>query len=89
LLGTDPDNPTTALDYYHNSGGQIIEVRKGGSEYPLEQYLWSPRYVHAAIVRWRDGNTDGDLEDEGDSTLYYCTDANFNVTGNSGDTIPI
>jgi len=65
---------------FHNTGGQIIEVRKGGSEYPLEQYLWSPRYVHAPIVRWRDGNTDGDLEDEGDSTLYYCTDANFNVT---------
>ncbi|MCX5653082.1 MAG: polymorphic toxin-type HINT domain-containing protein [Planctomycetota bacterium] len=77
LLGTDP---VTALDYYHNSGGQIIEVRKGGSEYPLEQYLWSPRYVHAPVMRWRDGNTDGDLEDEGDSTLYYCNDANMNVT---------
>ena len=80
LLGTNPDNPTTALDYYHNSGGQIIEVRKGEDTDPLEQYVWSPRYVHAPIVRWRDGNTDGDLEGEGDSTLYYCTDANFNVT---------
>jgi len=55
-------------------------VRKGEDTDPLEQYVWSPRYVHAPIVRWRDGNTDGDLEDEGDSTLYYCTDANFNVT---------
>ena len=28
----------------------------------------------------RDENTDGDLLDQGDTTLYYCTDANFNVT---------
>jgi RHS repeat-associated protein len=80
LLGANPASPTLALDYYHNSGGQIVEVRKDGSEYPLEQYVWSPRYVHAPVLRWRDGNTDGDLEDEGDSTLYYCNDANFNVT---------
>ena len=31
-------------------------------------------------MRFRDGNTDGDLIDEGDDTLYYCHDANFNVT---------
>jgi len=41
---------------------------------------WGPRYGHAPILRWRDGNTDGDLSDEGDSTLYYGADANFNVT---------
>jgi RHS repeat-associated protein len=40
----------------------------------------------ATCRRWstsRDGNTDGDLDggtEEGDSTLYYCADANFNVT---------
>ena len=81
LLGTNPAAPTLALDYYHNTGGQIIEAHKDGvDDHPLEQYVWSPRYVHAPILRWRDGNTDGDLEDEGDSTLYYCNDANFNVT---------
>jgi RHS repeat-associated protein len=31
-------------------------------------------------LRWRDGNCDGDYADEGDSVLYYCNDANFNVT---------
>jgi RHS repeat-associated protein len=34
-------------------------------------------------VRFHDGNTDGDLDggsQEGDNTLYYTTDANFNVT---------
>ena len=80
LLGANPAEPTLALDYYHNNSGQITEVRKDASANPLEQYVWSPRYVHAPILRWRDGNTDGDLEDEGDSTLYYCADANFNVT---------
>jgi RHS repeat-associated protein len=38
-------------------------------------------YVDAPIIRYRDGNTDGDVLDEGDSSLYYLHDANFNVTG--------
>ncbi len=80
LLGANPAEPTLALDYYHNNTGQVVEVRKDGAANPLEQYLWSPRYVHAPVVRWRDENTDGDLLDQGDTVLYYCTDANFNVT---------
>ncbi len=32
------------------------------------------------MARFRDGNTDGDLNDSEDDTLYYLTDANFNVT---------
>ena len=38
------------------------------------------RHIDAPVVRFRDGNTDGDLEDEGDDTLYYANDANMNVT---------
>jgi len=41
------------------------------------------RYVDAPVVRFHDGNTDGDLDggsEEGDNTLYYTTDANWNVT---------
>jgi len=38
-----------------------VEVRKDGSENPLEQYVWSPRYMHSPVLRWRDGNTDGTL----------------------------
>ncbi len=80
MLGANPAEPTLALDYYHNNSGQVVEVRKDAAANPLEQYLWSPRYVHAPVVRWRDENTDGDLLDQGDTILYYCTDANFNVT---------
>ena len=42
--------------------------------------MWDGRYVHSPCLRWRDANTDGDLDDEGDSVLYYTSDANFNVT---------
>jgi len=57
-----------------------VEVRKEEDADPLEQYVWDGRYVHSPCLRWRDGNTDGDLDDEGDSVLYYTNDANFNVT---------
>jgi RHS repeat-associated protein len=77
LLGANPAEPTLTLDYYHNNTGQIIEVHKDeDDDHPLEQYVWSPRYVHAPILRWRDENTDG----ENLETLYYCNDANMNVT---------
>ena len=49
-------------------------------EAPHVQYVWSPRYVDTPIVRFRDMNGDGDFVDEGDETLYYLTDANYNVT---------
>jgi len=63
-------------DYYY-SGYQVVEVHEDGDdEYPLEQYVWDIRYVHSPVLRWRDEGTDGqDIE-----TLYYCNDANFNVT---------
>jgi len=55
-------------------------VRNDGDTDPLEQYVWDGRYVHSPCLRWRDANTDGDLDEEGDSVLYYTNDANFNVT---------
>jgi len=72
-------NPDITYDYYY-SGYQVVEVRKGGDADPLEQYVWDGRYVHSPVLRWRDANTDGDLDDEGDSVLYYTNDANFNMT---------
>jgi len=51
--------------------------------HPLEPYVWDIRYIGALVVRFYDGNTDGDLTGgaaEGDSVLYYTTDANFSVT---------
>jgi len=70
-------------DYYYNESWQVLEVRKGGDTDPLEQYVWGVQYIDAPIVRFRDGNVDGDLLDTQnnvDSTLYYTYDGNFNVT---------
>jgi RHS repeat-associated protein len=36
--------------------------------------------VDAPVVRFHDANTDGDYLDSGDNILYYCQDANWNVT---------
>jgi len=40
------------------------------------QWLWDIRYIDAPVLRWRDTGGDPDL----DETLYYCNDANMNVT---------
>jgi RHS repeat-associated protein len=59
----------------------VLEVHEGGdAANPLKQFVWDVRYVDAPVVRFRDGNTDGDYDDAGDDTLYYTTDANMNVT---------
>jgi RHS repeat-associated protein len=49
--------------------------------HPLDRYVWGVEYIDAPIIRYRDGNVNGELDDEGDSSLYYLHDANFNVTG--------
>jgi RHS repeat-associated protein len=70
-------------DYYYNESWQVLEVRKGGDGDPLEQYVWGALYIDAPVVRFLDGNVDGDLldtQDNTDSTLYYTYDGNFNVT---------
>jgi len=73
----------TTDDYYYNQSCQVLKVRRGGDPDPLDQYVWDVRYVDAPVVRFHDGNTDDDLDggsEEGDNTLYYTTDANWNVT---------
>jgi RHS repeat-associated protein len=64
------------LDYFYNDSWQVVEVRKDGAEDPLEQYVWDVRYVDAPVLRDRDTDDDGVM----DETLYYTNDANFNVT---------
>jgi RHS repeat-associated protein len=53
------------------------------------EYVWDIRYVDALVVRDENKNADNDCTDaatgiqganEGDEHLYYCQDANFNVT---------
>ncbi len=69
-------------DFYYNTGWQVLEVRKdeATNANPLKQYVWGAQYIDAPIVRFYDGDQDGDVEDEGDNTLYYTYDAQFNVT---------
>jgi len=65
-------------------GWQLLETRLSSSEntdpetlQPEYQYVWSLRYIDAAVLR--DKNTDSDdLCD--DERLYYLNDANMNVT---------
>ena len=68
-------------DYYYNEGWQCLEERYGEGqpkeavpETPSVQWLWDPRYIDAPVLRWR--SVSGPL----DETLYYCNDANMNVT---------
>ncbi len=74
----------TVTDYYYNTQWQLLEERTLTSDpeplTSIDQYIWSQRYIDAPVVRFHDGNGDGDVADEGDSTLYYTGDASYNVT---------
>ena len=96
-----PDNGDwTVTEYYYSVSWQVLEIRrddgKTRSGNPLseptlattlrEQYIWSPRYIDAPILR--DRETDDDPEtgalgktDSGlDERLYYLTDAQMSIT---------
>jgi len=68
--------------YYYNSDWQLVEARQSPISNPqsLTSYVWSARYIDSPIVRFHDGNGDGDYLDAGDNIRYYTTDANYNVT---------
>ena len=75
--------PTPHLHRYYSAAWQILEMRKDvegtapENAQPYVQYVWSARYIDAAVLR--DGNTDSDgLCD--DQRLYYLCEANFSVT---------
>jgi RHS repeat-associated protein len=76
-------------DFYYNESWQVLEERKESFE-SLElahgtvavnayaQYLWDIRYIDAPVLRWHD--SDGGQDHTLDEALYYCNDANMNVT---------
>ena len=74
-------------DYYYNAAWQVLEERlataQANEDPPATaikcQYVWDIRYIDAPVLRWRDDNNDSDFADPGE-VLYYCTDANMNVT---------
>ena len=96
LVFDAPSDTWTRTDSYLNEAWQVLEERVATAVLAADkgqvatdasvQYLWDPRYIDMPILRWRNANVeDPDLEE----TLYYTTDANFNVTalidGSTGD----
>jgi len=61
-------------DFYYSEQWQVLEERVGGQT--TVQYVWSPVYVDALVLRDRDTDGDGTL----DERLWVVQDANFNVT---------
>ena len=77
IVETIEGSPDVARDSYYSDAWQVIEVHEGSdTDNPLKQFIWDQRYVDSPVVRFHDGDTDGTIDD----TLYYATDANFNVT---------
>jgi RHS repeat-associated protein len=68
------ENPGTSRDLYYSAGWQVLEERVGGQA--QVQYVWSPVYVDALVLRDRDADSNGSLEER----LWVQQDANFNVT---------
>ncbi len=64
-----------ATDLYYSAGWQVVEEQVEGDT--TIRYVWSPVYVDALILRDRDTDADGVLDDE---RLWVQQDANWNVT---------
>ncbi len=68
------ENPGTATDLYYSAAWQVLEERQGTAT--KVQYVWSPVYVDAMILRDRDSTGGGTLNER----LWVQQDANYNVT---------
>ena len=76
-------------DFYYTLAWQIVEERFADDSNDAAavatdvkyQYVWDVRYIDAAVLRDEDTDGDDDCTDSpGSERLYYCQDANFNVT---------
>lgn len=68
------------LDMYYSSQWQVIEEDRENSGLVLNsQYVWSPVYVDALLLRDYDFSVDGSFNVY--ERVYAIQDANFNVTG--------
>jgi RHS repeat-associated protein len=70
------ENPGTQNDLYYSDKWQVLEERSGGVSTATIQYVWSPVYVDALVLRDRSTLNNGTL----DERLYVQQDANWNVT---------
>jgi RHS repeat-associated protein len=71
-------------DFHYSDQWQVLEERGGGET--TVQYVWSPVYVDAMVLRDRDTDGDGTL----DERLWVVQDANYNVTAlldNAGNVV--
>ena len=69
------------VDYFYDESWRLLESRQtAGAVDSVDQYVWDVTYIDAPILRFHDGNADGDLEDAGDTVRYFTWDANHNVT---------
>jgi RHS repeat-associated protein len=70
-------NETRHLYYTEPSKWQVVEERVGTSSSANRQFVWGLRYIDDLILRDRDTDGNGTL----DERLYSLQDANWNVTG--------
>jgi RHS repeat-associated protein len=64
----------TTTDLYYSADWQVVEERVGSAV--AGQYVWSPVYVDALVLRDRDTDANGTL----DERLWALQDGNWNVT---------
>jgi RHS repeat-associated protein len=67
---------STTRDLYYSDQWQVLEERYNGGSTADIQYVWSPVYVDALILRDRSTQHNGTL----DERLWVQQDANWNVT---------
>ncbi len=70
-------NETRHLYYTEPGKWQVVEERVGTSTSANRQFVWGLRYIDDLILRDRDTDGNGTL----DERLYSLQDANWNVTG--------
>ncbi|MBX3440782.1 MAG: RHS repeat protein [Planctomyces sp.] len=68
---------TRYLYYTDPSQWQVVEERLGASTDAERQFVWGLRYVDDCLLRDRDSDANGSL----DERLYALQDGNWNVTG--------
>ncbi len=70
----------TAVDYFYNRQWQMLEQRTNDGETTVvDQYVWSPRYIDAPILRDTLSTAGTDILQA--ERVLYLADANYNVTG--------
>ena len=68
---------TETRHLYYSSDWRALEERLGASAVAERQCVWGQRYVDDLLLRDRDTNADGTL----DERLYALQDPNWNMTG--------